>query len=206
MSDYSKHIQTIWKSLNGNLPGWTEQKKYLPHSPIPGIEYTTNKTLQKGAVLACLYEEQGDLMTILIERTQDTSPHSGQIAFPGGKYEPEDKNQVATALREAEEEIGIDKQDIQVIGTLSPVEIPVSGFTVLPVIGYYDTIPQLNPNPREVNSIIQTPLIPLIESLETRVITVRKHKVKTPVFSSNGHIIWGATAMVLGELKAILHK
>ncbi|MEA3447548.1 MAG: CoA pyrophosphatase [Bacteroidota bacterium] len=205
MAVYNKYIDTIKACMNGDLPGWTEQKKYLPHTTIPGVSYTSNNKLRKGAVLACLYEDSGTLMTILIERTQDTSPHSGQIAFPGGKYENQDKTQIETAIREAEEEIGINKHDVEIIGSLSSVDIPVSGFTVLPVIGYYDGIPQLHPNPHEVNSIIQTPLIPLIKSLETRVITVRQHKVKTPVFSSNGHIIWGATAMVLGELKAILN-
>ncbi|MGM0651065.1 MAG: NUDIX hydrolase, partial [Bacteroidota bacterium] len=118
----------------------------------------------------------------------------------------QDKNQVETALREAEEEIGLNRFKVQVLGKLSSVDIPVSGFTVLPVIGYYHSVPQLKPNPHEVNTVIQTPLIPLIESLETRVIKVRSHQVKTPVFLSNGHVIWGATAMVLGELKAILNK
>ena len=203
-----KRIHYLRRIINDRLPGWDEQKKFLPKTPIPGVKYTTDKVqeLRKGAVLACLYVDQGELMTILIERTKDTSPHSGQIAFPGGKYEKEDKNQVVTALREAEEEVGLPQNEVEVIGRLSPVRIPVSGFEVLPVIGFYNGIPDLTPSPHEVNSMIQTPLMPLIESLETRNIIVRGHEITTPVFHANGHIVWGATAMVLGELKAVINN
>ncbi|MFP4663872.1 MAG: NUDIX hydrolase [Bacteroidales bacterium] len=201
-----EHIENLRKKLGGKLPGWDIQKKFLPSTPIPGVKYTTEdeQQLRKGAVLTCLYIDNGEIMTILIERTVDTSPHSGQIAFPGGKYEKEDKTQVRTALREAEEEVGLPGEQVEVIGSLSPVKIPVSGFTVLPVIGYYHGIPDLTPCPHEVNTMIQTPLIPLIKSLETRKIIVRGYEIETPVFTAGGHIVWGATAMVLGELRAVL--
>ncbi|MDA3912420.1 MAG: CoA pyrophosphatase [Bacteroidales bacterium] len=178
----------------------------MPIKGLPNISYQSNNSLRKGAVLACLYEDNNELMTILIERTQDTTPHSGQIAFPGGKYEDFDKNQIQTAFREAEEEVGLNPKDLELLGQLSPIEIPISGFTVLPVVAWHEGIPNLKGNPHEVESMIQTPLLPLIKSLRIQEIPVRKHQVTTPCFLTQKHIVWGATAMVLGELQEIIRQ
>ncbi len=199
-------IKLLKQSLKDTLPGWETQQKFMPIKGLPNISYRSNNSLRKGAVLACLYEDNNELMTILIERTQDTTPHSGQIAFPGGKYEEFDENQIQTAFREAEEEVGLNPNDLELLGQLSPIEIPVSGFTVLPVVAWHNGIPNLNGNPHEVESMIQTPLFPLIKSLRIQEIPVREHQVTTPCFLTQKHIVWGATAMVLGELREIISQ
>jgi 8-oxo-dGTP pyrophosphatase MutT (NUDIX family) len=199
-------IEKLRSSLKNNLPGWDTQKQFLPITKIPGLEYKTTAPLRKGAVLACLYENQGELMTILIERTQDSSPHSGQIAFPGGKYEDIDENQTNTALREAFEEVGLNPSELEILGKLTPVQIPVSGFTVLPVIAWHSSIPKLNASPLEVKTLIVTPLEKLLNNLAIKTLTVRNNEIETPCFSTNGFNIWGATAMVLGELKEIINN
>jgi len=199
-------ISHLKQRLKNTLPGWKAQQNFMPIKGLPNISYQSKNSLRKGAVLACLYEDNNELMTILIERTQDTSPHSGQIAFPGGKYETFDKNQIQTAFREAEEEVGLKQEHLELLGKLSSIEIPVSGFTVLPVIAWHEGIPDLNGNPREVASLIQTPLLPLIKSLRVEEIPVREHQVTTPCFFTQKHIIWGATAMVIGELREIIRE
>ncbi len=199
-------ISALKLRLQEPLPGWSAQSKYIPQKGLPDVQFNTNKELRKGAVLICLYEDEGNLTTVLIERTQDSSPHSGQIAFPGGKYEERDKNQTTTAFREAWEEVGLATNELELIGALSPVEIPVSGFTVLPIIAWHKAIPNLTPNPVEVESIIKTPVADMLNSLEVLEIKARGHQVTTPCFKANQHIVWGATAMVLGELQSIISE
>ena len=187
------------------LPGWDIHQEYIPVSGFPNIEYNTDKELRKGAVLICIYEEGDGLHTVLIERTPDSSPHSGQIAFPGGKYEDFDGNQVTTALREANEEVGIDTNKLNVLGCLSSIQIPVSGFTVLPVLAWYDGYPELTASPDEVASLIRVPLDELLNSKDMVDITARGYQIKTAAFKAGEHIVWGATAMVIGELKEMLN-
>lgn len=197
-------INSLKIALNDTLPGWDSHKRYMPIKGLPNINYKSNGNLKKGAVLACLYEENDELMTILIERTQDTSPHSGQIAFPGGRYEDFDKTQIKTAFREAWEEVDLKPEELEHLGQLSSIDIPVSGYTVLPVLAWHNSIPELKGNPQEVASLIQTPLIPLMNSLRIEKIPVRQSEVTTPCFIAQDYIVWGATAMVLGELREII--
>ncbi|MEA1873167.1 MAG: CoA pyrophosphatase [Bacteroidota bacterium] len=199
-------ISQLKQRLKNTLPGWKTQQNFMPLKGLPNISYKSKNTLRKGAVLACLYEDNNELMTILIERTQDTSPHSGQIAFPGGKHEEFDENQIETAFREAEEEVGLKPNELELLGQLSPIEIPISGFTILPVVAWHKGIPNLIGDPHEVASLIQTPLLPLIKSLRIKEIPVREYQVTTPCFFTQKHIVWGATAMVIGELQEIIRE
>jgi 8-oxo-dGTP pyrophosphatase MutT (NUDIX family) len=199
-------IHSLKHALSRPLPGWDSHQIYMPIKGLPNIQYHGNNHLRKGAVLACLYEDNNELMTILIERTQDTSPHSGQIAFPGGKYEDFDKDQIETAFREAWEEVNLNPEELEHLGELSSIEIPVSGYTVLPVLAWHDGVPELKGNPHEVAALIQTPLIPLMNSLKITDIPVREHQVTTPCFIAKDYIVWGATAMVLGELRDIIRQ
>ncbi len=197
-------INSLKTALKNTLPGWDSHKRYMPIQGLQNINYKSNGNLKKGAVLACLYEENDEIMTILIERTQDTSPHSGQIAFPGGRYEDFDKTQIKTAFREAWEEVDLKPEELEHLGQLSSIDIPVSGYTVLPVVAWHNNIPELKGNPQEVASLIQTPLIPLMNSLKIEKIPVRQREVTTPCFIAQDYIVWGATAMVLGELREII--
>ena len=136
--------------------------------------------------------------------------HSGQIGFPGGKYEEIDKNLEATALRESHEEIGIQEQDVQIVGRLSDLYIPVSDFLVHPFVGYLDYAPMFVLQENEVKDILEVDfelffLPKILKKMDYRInekMTLRD----VPYFDINGHVVWGATAMILGELLAIARK
>ena len=131
--------------------------------------------------------------------------HAGQIAFPGGKREKEDLNLVHTALREAEEEIGIGRNGVEVLGVLSPVYVQVSDFLITPVLGWTHAKPHIKTDPSEVDEVIFVSMAALIDPAnhcdrETETSTGR---ITVPGYEINGNFIWGATAMVLAELADI---
>ncbi len=109
-------------------------------------------------VMILLFEIDKKWNTILIRRAEDGQTHSGQISFPGGKYEKFDADIIATACRECEEEIGIKRNDIEVLGTLTPLYIPPSNFVVTATVGYIANAQNLKPDEKEVQEIIQVPL------------------------------------------------
>jgi len=146
---------------------------------------------------------------ILIERSQGASgdKHGGQISFPGGKSEPDDQSLWDTALRETQEEIGVEKEQIELLGPLTSLYIPVSGFLVHPFVGM-GNIDHFVPQAEEVANILQWPLQSL---LSDRAIHIRDIVPRpgvslkdVPYFDCMGHILWGATAMMLSELRTIL--
>jgi len=152
--------------------------------------------------------EDAEAEVILIERPGGEGPHSGQIAFPGGKAEPEDADLEATALREAVEEVwlDVDAAGVRVIGRLEEFWIPVSGYRVLPVLAVATSRPELTPSPDEVVSILRAPLDAFlpdapIELVET---TVRDFPLRFGAYPVAGHRVWGATARILGQLGALL--
>ncbi len=127
--------------------------------------------------------------------------------MPGGKIEADDASALHAALRETEEEIGLDRSAIQVLSALSPVYIPPSNFCVSPFLAFFASTPRFIPDPREVSEMISFPLAALLNDE-----TVRLRKMPTsyssaidvPCFSYDGNDIWGATAMMLSELKDVL--
>ncbi len=184
------------------LPGQTSHFKMLPaerrRSLRPDIGSLEPK---QSSVLILLFPLDDFLGTILIKRTEDDSVHSGQISFPGGRRDESDTSHIQTALREAEEEIGLRPQKIRIIGEISPLYVSPSNFMIYPVIGYTGERPELLPNPSEVEYIIELQLKNL-ETFRTEAdIKVRGYKLtEVPCFSVNGHVVWGATAMILQEL------
>jgi len=160
-------------------------------------------------VLNLLHFNEGTWRTVLIERTVNPRDrHSGQISFPGGRYEESDGALENVALREAEEEVGIPASSIQILGRLTDLYIPVSNFVVHPFIGLLQEEPVFVPQPGEVASIL-TPPIQHFTQLETRKITdlhvgngVTIKNV--PYFDVEGRIVWGATAMILNEFLEVL--
>jgi 8-oxo-dGTP pyrophosphatase MutT (NUDIX family) len=145
---------------------------------------------------------------ILIERVDRGGHHSGEISFPGGKAEPEDADVVATALREATEEVGLDLEvaGVRVIGELETFWIPVSDYRVTPVLAIAARRPELIASPNEVASIVRAPLATFlpgapIELVET---TIRDFKLRFGAYPVAGHRVWGATARILGQLGAML--
>jgi len=160
------------------------------------------------AVLIILYQHNGSVYTVFIQRPDYEGVHSGQISFPGGRKEPEDTDIVKTALREANEEVGINLSKISVIGTLTPLFIPVSKTIVTPVIGWINKRPAFKIQEEEVVYLIEGDLKTF---LNPSIINIKRFKILGEMrdikyFDYNGHVIWGATAMILNELLEIIKK
>ena len=149
--------------------------------------------------------DHNELRTVLIERPTNNSIHSGQIAFPGGSVDPGDANEISTALRETEEEIGIQATSVEVIGPLSKLFIPASKFLVYPFVGSLDSKPQFRPNPAEVNSVITVSIDELLNLTPvTKAFQTSYGLLQAPCFQLGEHAVWGATAMMLSEFREVL--
>lgn len=164
-------------------------------------------TFRESAVLILLYEKEGNIFIPLTERHPYPGVHGAQISFPGGKSDPEDKSLEMTAFRECKEEIGV-SENLQLLGALTPVYIPVSSFIVHPFVAYYtsETI-SFTLNEREVKSLVELNLEVLKKPATIKQTTVEPApglRIETPYFDVNGKVVWGATAMMLNELRHLL--
>jgi len=162
------------------------------------------------AVLCLLYPVNDHLHVLLMKRNTDRSAHSGQISFPGGKYEPTDQSLLHTAMREAREEVGIQGSEVDVLGALTSLYIPVSNFNVYPFIAYAPQRPTYTINPSEVAHIIEVPISLIMDSttkIATRVVSPAMPTTPLLVNAytiSSDTLIWGATAMILSELEVLM--
>ncbi len=163
---------------------------------------------RESAVLALLYPKDDVLHTLLMLRPTYDGVHSGQIAFPGGRREPQDADLEGTALREFGEETGAWDTRIEVLGPLSPVYIPPSHSLVTPYVAFAERLGTLAPDPREVELLIETPVSRLLESdvMKRGPLHVQALGRTTEVayFDVAGHVVWGATAMMIAELRELL--
>ncbi|MDZ4710540.1 MAG: CoA pyrophosphatase [Saprospiraceae bacterium] len=198
--------ERILQALNNPLPGLAAQ--LLMAMPGRYINVQVPSDARKAAVLVLLYNKSNRIFLALIRRKIiETDRHSGQISFPGGKVEPGDDFPVQTALREAEEEIGIN-HTLEILGLLTPLYIPVSNFHVTPVVAWYggevDFIIQEN----EVEELIELELAllihPEVKSLRDMKVFPSMVLKGVPVYDIQGLIIWGATAMMLSELEVMI--
>jgi len=195
----------LYKRLQQPLPGIEAQMLMSPMHRLPKDFFKYNQTPNLSSVLILLYFD-GDIKTVFIKRTDDGRVHSGQISFPGGKSEPEDKDRIATALRETEEEIGVKAVDIKVLGKLTPLIIPVSNFDVLPVVGYIDYIPEFIKNDTEVQEVLCVSIAHLLshENKKYEKRFLNNMEFSAPFFDAFGHKIWGATSMMLSEFLEVI--
>jgi 8-oxo-dGTP pyrophosphatase MutT (NUDIX family) len=163
---------------------------------------------KRSGVLILLYPKADKLHTVLIRRVTYNGAHSGQVSLPGGKKEHEDKTIIHTALREAEEEIGIDSTQVDILGKLSPLQIPVSHFEVHPVVGYLSFEPSFKIDPNEVNYIIYSEIDEFLDPSNRikSVLTVKDELVDVPGFQLNGDFVWGATAMIINEFIDLINE
>ena len=194
-------------ALAGPLPGPAAHRLMAPQ-PRPG--WDPERTAPRGraaAVLALLVPagDDGDAALLYTERTKDLEVHRGQVSFPGGACEP-GESVVETALRETHEELGIDPAQPRVLGGLSPLWIPATGFTVSPSVAVLEELPALVPNPAEVARVFQVPLgwllRPGVIVREARSHDGLWHEV--PYFPLEKAWLWGATAMMTAELLTLL--
>ena len=164
---------------------------------------------KQGSVLILLYAAENNINTVLILRTEYDGVHSGQVAFPGGKFEDADIDLKTTALREASEEIGIIGSEVEIIGQLTKLYIPPSNFVVHPFIGITNLQPMFHPDAEEVKEIIEINIHRLLDNNiigEKEMLLKNKMRVPTPFFDIKGHTVWGATAMILSEFRNILQE
>jgi 8-oxo-dGTP pyrophosphatase MutT (NUDIX family) len=165
--------------------------------------------VRQSGVLLLLYPRGPLPGIVLMLRPDYKGVHGGQISLPGGKWEPTDINIANTALREAQEEIGINPSDITILGNLTPLYIPPSNFLVNPIVGFQSKIPVFTPDPKEVAGIIEIGVEDLLEDanvLQKKIKLNLGITLKVPSYYINGHVIWGATAMILSEFRVILYE
>lgn len=196
------------QGLNMDLPG--DDAHDLMAVPGRGKYPSVPLEAKKAAVLIFLYEKVDRVFVTLIKRETHTKDrHSGQISFPGGSMEPTDNYPIQTAIREAHEEIGI-PLEVEILGMLSPLYIPVSGFYVSPVIATHHTPVLFTPQAAEVKEILEVDV-----SMLTQTESKSKQDIKissglllkdVPCYELHGTIIWGATAMILAELEWLLNR
>ena len=175
-----------------------DRKALLKNNPNPRL----------GAVMMLVYDKEGIAHFTLIKRPEYDGVHSGQIAFPGGSKDDTDISIEETALRELHEEIGIHAKEVEVIGQIEQVYIPPSKFLVTPFVGVLSGAPRFSKDDFEVEEIIQVPMSLLFDEsiVKQGHVNVGKDnfKLKVPYFDIFGHMVWGATAIMLNDFKAIM--
>ena len=207
--DFEKRIVKVTKM---ELPG---QSVHLRMAPIRSLEDLRNQTIyQKNAkragVMALFYPSRSyETSLILILRRTYKGVHSAQVGFPGGRIEAIDTSLEAAALRETEEEVGVPREDIKVLKKLTEIYIPPSNFFVQPFLGITNKNPHFVPEEREVEALIEVKLEDFMNdaSITTEILTTSyATDLKVPAFELNGHIVWGATAMMLSEVREMLQR
>jgi 8-oxo-dGTP pyrophosphatase MutT (NUDIX family) len=198
-------LPALRKALLSELPG---SKAHLKMMPEGRNLFPPVGNAQDAAVMILFYWFESDWHTILIQRTEYDGAHSGQISFPGGKSDYADADLLQTALRETEEEIGINPGEIKYAGKLTPLFIPVSNMQVHPFVGYLNTRPRYIPDSKEVDSVIDVPLKALLnpDNIKQKAWIIRGTEVTVPYSQVNGNEIWGATAMILAEFLEIFTR
>ncbi len=203
---FDEFLKYAPKILNVELPATDAHLKMVPPNRkelIDNVDFTLI-TPKKAAVMMLFYPKKNQTHLALILRTSYNGVHSSQIAFPGGKVEEHDFDLKQTALRETHEEIGIHPSSIQVIRAFTEVYIPPSNFMVYPFLGYSHEELEFDLQEDEVAGIVEFPLVDFMNDgiLKTmRIKTSYQESIEVPGFQLNEHFIWGATAMMLSELK-----
>jgi 8-oxo-dGTP pyrophosphatase MutT (NUDIX family) len=151
------------------------------------------------AVLVPLYVQDGDLTAVFTKRPADMRRHAGEISFPGGRQDPGEELR-ETALREAEEEIGLMRDLVDVVGALPPTGTFVTNYVIYPFVGITAPGGAFRPNPVEVDEIVELSLPDLIAGYERKRLIRRGVPIKTDTYTVGGHLIWGATARILAGL------
>lgn len=176
-------------------------------SPEPAEEVPENPVMRPGegraaAVLALFCVGVGEPYVVVTERSAGLSKHPGQVALPGGAVEDFDADPTAAALREAQEEIGLDPFRVEVIGTLPPAPVPISGFMVTPVLGITDDPGELIPQSGEVETVIRVPVRSLVDpaNRSTSVLHRGRATHRAPAFVVEGTLIWGFTGILLDRM------
>lgn len=192
--------------MEKKLPGVSSQNIMLI-TPQNSVKYfIPPDNIVLSAVLILLFPIREDIHFFLTKRTDTVQYHKGQISLPGGAKE-EGEELIGTALRETDEEIGISSDSIQIIGQLTPLLVPVTGFQIHPFIGFSEHKPETATDPMEVESVFSVSIHSLVHQkthqLEERIL--RGHLYQVPYYHLNNKKVWGATSMILSEFKTVLN-
>jgi len=198
--------QKLRSRLTQPLPGIDFQRRMMAQAKIP-IKWPKRDTFMPAAVLILLFPSGNDIYFYLTKRTERVQHHKGQVSLPGGAQEP-DESLGNTALRETREEIGIPEEAVTLLGPLSPLPVPVTGFMVLPFIGTAEQEMETNHAEEEVAKVFKVPLLDLLDDsrLETEARIIQDTPYQIPFFHFDQVKVWGATSMILGELKQVLKE
>jgi 8-oxo-dGTP pyrophosphatase MutT (NUDIX family) len=191
--------------LKNPLPGVDAQLRMSPEVRRPvSVEYP----LKNAGVLILLYPDKERICTVFIKRTEYEGVHSGQVSLPGGMFKEEDDSLMVTALREANEETGVNIQSVTIIGKLTPLHIPVSNVNVHAFVGVTGSRPVFIHDPAEVQYLIEESLDELLSEVnhKTKTMTLFGNEVIVPYFDIKGNHIWGATAMIISEFSEIVKR
>ena len=207
--DFQDFLAHVPKLMEVGLPA---SEAHFKMAPLERIESMKNlkietKNPKTAAVMMLFYPKNGETHLVLIVRNSYQGVHSAQIAFPGGKYEPRDQIFENTALRETHEEIGIPPDSIEILKAFTRLYIPPSNFMVYPFFGICRDEIVFVPDTSEVADIIELPLSVFIGDdilVSVNLTTSYAENIMVPAFKIEEHIVWGATAMMLSELKETL--
>lgn len=207
--DSDEFLNKIQHSFGQSLPGIGSHKLLAPGKrALERKEVVDIESYRDSAVAVVCYPYKGKVYSILIQRPNYVGNHSGQVSFPGGKKDLIDTTLEQTARRETFEEIGWQLGESNLIGGLTELFIPVSKFIVKPHLYYCDEIQEFKPDNREVQEIFQFP-VELLK--DERILKYTNIKISSnqllkdvPYFEINKHIVWGATAIILSELKSMI--
>jgi 8-oxo-dGTP pyrophosphatase MutT (NUDIX family) len=210
LEKHADKIEWLKDRLQQPLPGFSAQERMMGR--VVASPKTVPENARPSAVLCLIFPVNDELNLLLMKRREDRGAHSGQVSFPGGSYDITDADYRATALREAQEEVGITAAEVDILGALTSLYSPVSNFNVYPYVGYSKGRPLYNLSHSEVSYTIEVPLGSLLHT-DRKIVTdvtspaipglirqVKAYKLE------DGTIIWGATAMIISELEAILNE
>jgi 8-oxo-dGTP pyrophosphatase MutT (NUDIX family) len=206
---YDSLIKHLSERLKNELPS------ALAHDPLRAVpvgqfkpKFKADGPTRPGSVLILLYQEEGDIKFPLIKRPEYPGAHGGQISLPGGKAEA-GENSIDTALREAQEEIGVDSRSVNVLGRLSEFHVIPSNFLITPVVASIDRVPVWIPDPYEVAGILTGSIFELVKDdavRTTEILAAGQYRMNAPHFNIENEIVWGATAMMLNEFRMVLKE
>jgi 8-oxo-dGTP pyrophosphatase MutT (NUDIX family) len=190
------------------MTSWMEEMRSRLNRPWPEraeVPGGSGRPTREAAVLVPLYVRDKELFTLFTERTDEVEHHKGQISFPGGGKETQDATLWHTAVREQEEEIGVPRESVQLLGAL-PRLVTVTDFEVHPFVGAIPYPMTFTPHEREVKAIIEIPVPYLLDPqvVEERPVKWKGKEILTLVYHYRGHAIWGATARILADFLTVL--
>jgi 8-oxo-dGTP pyrophosphatase MutT (NUDIX family) len=200
-------LETLYKNikiaLSGRLRGEESHRKMMPPYRQHGFSTRKRQVLRPSSVLLLLFPDGGVLYTILIKRPMTMKHHAGQIAFPGGRIDA-GESALEAAFRETEEEIGIEPDRIELLGSLSELVVDASGYLIHPFVGWLPDVPRFCLNRDEVERVILFPVLNAMERRGEVEMETFYGQLTVPCYRIDGDVVWGATSMILTEFLDLL--